>query len=881
MNTGQLAMKVIYRFFLFVVSYNLSAQTIISGILLDEQKKPVPNVSVSYKKIGSQAILGFGRTTEEGIFKLNIKPVDTDSLSLVFNHMSYARKTINVPLKTADYTFTLEVEAREFETITVKQRPITMHNDTINYNVNAFTSQQDRVIADIIKKLPGVEVVGNEILYQGKPIQKYMVNNLDLMEGRYGIINNNLPADAVRSVQIIENNQPIKILDSLVFSDRASLNLELKKFTSTGTGKAGVGTSPALWLANLTPMTFGKSFQMLNSFQTNNIGLDVSRDLRAFYTGGNYFGSGTNAGAAPSYISVRGVSTPGFDQRRWLDNKIFLASTNLLQKLKNGMEIKGNASYYDDTQNRRGVTSTQYFTSQELILNTEEINNRHRTNALDVGLLLEKNEKSVYLKNTLKFNKRWNTDLGQLLFNSQTPIEQRRSFTDMTLFNHFSAARFIGKQLVNINSNLEYHHTPQRLWVSPGQFEAVLNQNEPFDAMQQNVLFKGFSWNNGLSFTRRLRGFRLNPALALKYQSNRLDSFIETDKKRLEGGLYTNHTTNGLLETALRLGFMWENNFWKISGQIPFSINNYRIGIAEQKNLTRTTFKPGANVTYLLNSKNEISWNGSAGNSFGGLNNFYDAYIISQYRNMQRYEARLLGTDDLGTGLYYRFKNTLKAQFANLSYNYSQSSRDYIFNTQLDSLGRNTTQINDQISRSSSHRISGGASVFLNKSKTVVRLSASTSRTQADYLLNNVMGKQHSNSYNTTLEFINNYFSKLSADYNTSFGQTNNRLQGNRTNKLIFINHFLNLVYSPTTNQSVSVSNSYYRNNIPSQKKQYFLDATYRYTFRKWKTDLEFTAYNLLNNSSYVQQFSSTYELVQSRFDLRPRQFFVSTMFRF
>src|SRR5690606_28278686 len=187
--------------------------------------------------------------------------------------------------------------------IKVGNMPIYKRKDTINYDVNAFTSKQDRVIADIIKKLPGIEMRGDQILYQGKPIQKYMVNNLDLMEGRYGMINNNLPADAVKNVQVVENDQPIKILDSLVFSDRASLNLELKKFTSTGSGKVGVGLAPLLWDVNVTPMTFGKTFQMLNSFQSNNTGHDVAKDLRPFYTGGGYFRTRATVQNGPSYLS--------------------------------------------------------------------------------------------------------------------------------------------------------------------------------------------------------------------------------------------------------------------------------------------------------------------------------------------------------------------------------------------------------------------------------------------------------------------------------------------------------------------------------------------------------------------------------------------------
>lgn len=171
----------------------LSSQTIIKGRLIDMQQHPIPLVSVSYRLPHSKSILGFAKTKESGEFEVVVKDMTTDSLQLDFNHLSYRKKSVVIANKTARHIFILSEELRHIDEIVVDNIPITRSKDTINYDVNSFTSKQDRVIADIIKKLPGIEMEGGKILYQGKPIQKYMVNNLDLMEGRYAMINNNLP----------------------------------------------------------------------------------------------------------------------------------------------------------------------------------------------------------------------------------------------------------------------------------------------------------------------------------------------------------------------------------------------------------------------------------------------------------------------------------------------------------------------------------------------------------------------------------------------------------------------------------------------------------------------------------------------------------------
>src|SRR5690606_38904038 len=133
------------------------------------------------------------------------------------------------------------------------------------------------------------------------------------------------------------------------------------------------------------------------------------------------------------------------------------------------------------------------------ILTSEAIDNRFRINVLDAGVLVEKNEKQVYLRNSLKYHKRWNSDVGHLLFNETEQIVQNRKYEDQAFLNAFSMARFIGKQLVNVKSTVEWHQTPQRLAVVPGQLVDILNQGDPYEQMTQSVHYSGLRADNGLS----------------------------------------------------------------------------------------------------------------------------------------------------------------------------------------------------------------------------------------------------------------------------------------------------------------------------------------------------------------------------------------------
>lgn len=102
------------------------------------------------------------------------------------------------------------VDIRE---VRVSAPPIVQRCDTIAYNVASFKGQEDRYIAGVLKKLPGITVDGEgKISYLGEAISKLYVEGRDLLGGQYGLATNNLSADAVGSVEVMEHHQPIRAL---------------------------------------------------------------------------------------------------------------------------------------------------------------------------------------------------------------------------------------------------------------------------------------------------------------------------------------------------------------------------------------------------------------------------------------------------------------------------------------------------------------------------------------------------------------------------------------------------------------------------------------------------------------------------------------------
>ena len=243
-------------------------------------------------------------------------------------------------------------------------------------------------------------------------------------------------------------------------------------------------------------------------------------------------------------------------------------------------------------------------------MNTEGVDNRFRINVLDAGVLLEKNEDRVYLRNNLKYHKRWNADRGDLLFNENEPIHQRKSYNDEVLMNAFSMAHFIGKQLVNIKSKIEWHQTPQTLSVVPGQMNDILYGGLPYDKMAQHVQYSGLRADNGISFSRRLlRHWTLSPHFDINYKRNTLQTdVLLTDEGEGEtdpGADFQNdlRTSQLQLDMGGRLGF--EKNKWRVEVRLPYKVFRFNAERQNEKALSdelKNTFSPSAWMRYSFNT---------------------------------------------------------------------------------------------------------------------------------------------------------------------------------------------------------------------------------------------------------------------------------------
>ena len=141
------------------------------------------------------------------------------------------------PLSLESLTTTLEKV-----TITGDRAPIRVRRDTIEYNADAFKTQPNAVVEDLLKKLPGVEVERDgSIKAQGEQVQKVLVEGKEFFGDDPRIATKNLPADAVDKVQVFDKQSDMAEFTGIEDGqDAKTINLALKEGKKAGVfGKVG------------------------------------------------------------------------------------------------------------------------------------------------------------------------------------------------------------------------------------------------------------------------------------------------------------------------------------------------------------------------------------------------------------------------------------------------------------------------------------------------------------------------------------------------------------------------------------------------------------------------------------------------------------------
>lgn len=862
------------------------SQNLLSGQVKNIQGEPLGGATVTVSRDSTGAILAYGISQQDGSFRIKLNS-EADPLFLKVSFMGYKAWTKHIDNKEQQLEVKLSESSEELREVMVEARIIQKRGDTLSFRVSAFKDQNDRVIADVLKKMPGIEIMPNgQIHYQGEPIQKYYIEGLDLLEGRYSLANNNISADDVSDVQILENHQPVKVLDSLVFSERASLNIKLKKeVTTSGTAEVGAGLSPLLWKTKITPMLFSKKQQAILTYQSNNTGSDISKEIQDFSF--SDFGREEFSINKKDWLSIRQLSPPPFRQERWLDNNVHLGSINYLIRLRKDIDLKTNISYLNDTQQQIGNTRTRFYTPTDTIDLIEKTRNHLFINTLQSKFIIERNTEENYLKNELEVNGHWDSQRGKII-TSDGMIQQK-------LLNPFSAFRNklrtlkpIGKQLVTFRSNTGYTEANQRLTVNPGQFKDLLNEGAPYNETQQLLESSTFFTDNSAGFTKGIGDFSISPEVGFSFQKQELESLLrllDDGTATYPDGDFRNELDFHSSRYYFTSRWSYKKNNWNIRLITPVSYRNFVIKdefLGNEQQLNRLTLEPNLFLKKKISAYWESSLSANLSNDFRDFRTLYNGFILENYRNLKRYNSPLPESFQQSYTTRLSYRNPLNSVFANTSYTYAIQENNMLYSNFIGEGGTLLLEAIEQDNVSISHNFRIEASKYFRKLRTTLDLGASAFLNRREQYVNNELAEVNSRNTTLSLGLESEVTSWLSSSYDGSFSFLDSSFDGTEFDEIWSQQHLLDMTFFPADNQFLKVSSEYHYNNIsPDNRNSYFLNLEYQYTFKKRDIDLAVSWNNVLGTEEFVNISSNDFSYVQSTYRLRPSQVLVSMKFSF
>ena len=270
-------MKKIVTLFLSLSCFIFINAQNVKGVVVDEDNNPLEFASVALLQQKDSLLIKYTTTGADGKFELSEFKENTYIFQvylMTYQANQRVLKVTNSPLNLG--TIKLEKEVNNLNEIVVNAIvPIKIKQDTVAFNAKAFKVKQDDNVEDLIKKLPGVQIgTDGSVTAQGQEITKILVDGKEFFNNDPTIALKNLTADAIKSVQIIDEESDDARTTGIKDGEKTKIiNLVLEEGKKSGYfGKmgAGIGTNDR-YTSNFDINRFTKNSQLAVFGNLNNI----------------------------------------------------------------------------------------------------------------------------------------------------------------------------------------------------------------------------------------------------------------------------------------------------------------------------------------------------------------------------------------------------------------------------------------------------------------------------------------------------------------------------------------------------------------------------------------------------------------------------------
>ncbi|MBP9993369.1 MAG: TonB-dependent receptor [bacterium] len=817
---------------------------------------------------------------EKGHYQLVTQSEEAKLLLAVYG-FNLKRQFKEVENKTQTVDFTVVEEALQLKEVIVKSEKIWGGNDTVNYVVAAFRDTTDIVIADVLKKMPGIEVKDDgKVEYKGKPISKFYIENMDMLQGRYNLATTSIAASDVASVQVMENHQEVRALQNIQFSDNVALNIKLKenaKGTFALMADLGAGRADSLqYEGGLTGMYFAKRNQFLGTLKANNSGINLVDNENVTVT---------------SLASMVKPSAPGISGVRHTLNRSQGVTYNSLHKLKNEAELSYSLLFGGDRNRKLSESRTLYLLPDDTLSLVERMQSLETAKMLEGSINYNLNKDLDYLKISLivSGHRNW----GEGLVDNGELIRQEENYQSLCAkanIHWIRKSRRDPESGVEFNSNTSYGTLPYGLQVAPGCFPEVLNGGEGYALTLQNIGFQSFKNENFLRFLTSVvcKRLRIMPYFNFSMEEQALNSSLTGQN---EDGLTIQFAENQFsndirwhkYQPAAGAYFTYDRRRVNVTLMVPIQLRylqlDDRIGTASDKQFKVLT-QPSLSFRYDFNHNWKVSTKIATYNSTPSLRTLYSGYIMQNYRTLSHYDCPLADTYGANGSLTLSFKNIMKYVFGDFSVNYNRYRNEVMYSQNFEG---NTMVINavEQPSWGDYLSVSLYAGKGFSWKRLNINAKCSYGLGRSPHLVQNQVATYYNQGWNANLTASIAFTDYIFFNNKGSFSRMTSSLDGFNAGSqpIVSLIDNANLSVLLPFGLSLTPSVEFYHTRSEGRTDNFvLLDCSLGYTIRKVKLSLDVN--NILDTESFVYSYYSGIYGYYSAYSIRPRSVMLGVRFK-
>lgn len=211
----------------------------VKGTVTDTGGESLPSASVRLLAAADSAVVNGTVSSAEGLFSFpNVK---SGKYIVEVSYVGFATQARDIQVKGASLTlepFRMADDAimlRETTVVGIKT-PVTVKEDTIEFNADSYRTAPNAVVEDLLKRLPGVEVGSDgSITANGQTVTKILIDGKEFFSDDPTVASRNLPVGMVDRLQVVNRKSDLARITGVDDGeDETVINLTVKKGMQNG-----------------------------------------------------------------------------------------------------------------------------------------------------------------------------------------------------------------------------------------------------------------------------------------------------------------------------------------------------------------------------------------------------------------------------------------------------------------------------------------------------------------------------------------------------------------------------------------------------------------------------------------------------------------------